>query len=301
MVSFIYRFLEIDHPMSELDQMLKVLERARLATEKKTANRNAVAEASPSYDMTRNTITKSHALSRAYYRFGLVEKRCMEALISKLHPLRSDNNLQEIELTALEYSKTYSVAKNLAYRDIAHAVEALMHRVIKADRPSGKKGKFEMTLMSFAEYKDDEGKIACAFNSLIVPHLIGLQEQFSSYPLKKTIHFSSTYTWRFYEVMVSWAQSKKKTDGRFMGWIDRQSVDELRDMLGVPNSYKWSDFQKQVLNVVQTELEEKANIFVTFDRIKTSRKITHLSIKFIEGDQLTIDLKGGKPPKKHTK
>ena len=279
--------------MSELDQMLKVLERARLAAEKKTANRNAVAEASASYDMTRNTITQSHALSRAYYRFGLVEKRCMEALISQLHPLRSDNTLQEIELTAVEYSKTYSTAKNVAYRDITHAVEALMHRVIKTDRLNGNKGTREMTLMSFAEYNDDDETITCGFNSLLVPHLIGLKEQFSRYPLKKTINFSSAYTWRFYEVMMGWAQSKKKTDGRFMGWIDRQSVDELRDMLGVPNSYKWSDFQKQVLNVMQTELEEKANIFVTFDRIKTSRKITHLTIKFIEGDQLTIDLKGG--------
>lgn len=273
--------------MSELDQLLNVLEQARVASEKKNANTNVLVEASPDYDITRNTITKSHALSRAYYRLGLVEKRCMEALISKLHPLRSDNDWQEIELTALEYSKAYNVAQNIAYRDIAHAVEVLMRRVISADRINGKKGKVEMTVMSFAEYKDDEGKISCAFNHRIVPYLIGLREKFSSYPLNKAVNFSSSYTWRFYEILVSWAQPSKKTGGRFMGWIDRQSVEELREMLGVPTSYKWSDFQKQVLEVAQTELQEKANIVITFERLKTSRKITHLTIKFIEGDHLS--------------
>ena len=49
--------------MSELDQLLNVLEQARVASEKKNANTNVLVEASPDYDITRNTITKSHALS----------------------------------------------------------------------------------------------------------------------------------------------------------------------------------------------------------------------------------------------
>lgn len=276
--------------MSELDQMMRMLDRARLNAEAKTANSNKQADVDPFHDLVDNTVTKSHALNRAYYRFGLVEKRCMEAMISKLHPLRSDNDLQEIELSALEYSKAFNVTEKTAYRDIANAVEALMHRVIRADRPNGKKGRYEMTVMSFAEYKDDEGKIACAFNPLIVPHLIGLREKFSSYPLKKAVDFQSSYTWRFYEILVSWAQPRAKTNGAFMGWIDRQSVEELREMLGVPDSYTWGRFQKVVLDTVQAEFRDKANIFISFDRVKTSRKITHLNIKFIEGDQQKLPL-----------
>lgn len=280
--------------MSDLEKMMRSLERARLNVEARTSNSNKQADDSLLHDVAGNTITKSHALNRAYYRFGLVEKRCMEALISKLHPLRNDNDLQELELSALEYSKAFNVSEKLAYRDIASAVGALMHRVISADRPNGKKGKYEMTVMSFAEYKDDEGKISCAFNNRIVPHLIGLREKFSSYPLKTAVNFSSSYTWRFYEVLVSWAQPKKKTGGCFMGWIDRQSVDELREMLGVPKSYKWSDFETRVLNVAQTELKEKANIFVSFQRLKTSRRITHLNIKFIENEQQPLPLEAVK-------
>lgn len=281
-------FFFLVSPMPELDQMMRMLDRARLNTEARTANVNVQADANPEHDVADNSVTKSHALSRAYYRFGLVEKRCMEALISKLHPLRSDNNLQEIELSALEYSKAFDISRPMAYRDIARAIDNLIGTVIRVDL--GKKI-IKLSLMTKAEYVESNGRITCEFNPHIVPHLIGLREKFSSYPLKKAVSFSSSYTWRFYEILVSWAQPKQKTDGRFMGWIDRQSVEELREMLGVPDSYTWNVFEKRVLKVAQAELKEKANMFITFERVKTSRKITHLNIKFIEDDQLQIQLK----------
>ena len=274
------------------------LDRIRLNIEAKTANSNAIADADESHDVADNSVTKSHALSRAYYRFGLVEKRCMEALISKLHPLRSDNQYQEIELSAIEYSRAYGVSEKIAYRDLANAVDTMMHRVITTDRAENKKGKRVFTLMSAAEYKTDEGKISCEFNHHIIPHLIGMRERFSSYPLRKAVDFSSSYTWRFYEVLVSWAQPRSVSGGRFVGWIDRQSVEELREMLGVPNSYNWGQFKKRVLDTMKLELMQKANIYFEFKEVKTSRKITHLNIKFMEDDQQQLPLSGGDTAKK---
>ena len=280
----------------DLEQMLKTLEQIQKKTEARTKNTNLVADADPLHDITQNTITKSHALSRAYYRFGLVEKRVMEALISKLNPLRSDN-AQFLELSALEYAKAYNVPANVAYRDLANAVYDLMRKVITADRPNGKSGKIEFTVMAKAEYMDDQGLIECVFNPLIVPYLLKLSNKFSSYPLRNVADFSSSYTWRFYELLVSWAQPKEHTNGLLIGWINNQSVDELREMLGVPDSYKWIHFDK-MLETVKVELCEKAGIAVFFERIKTSRKITHLNIKFVESDQTILPLKGGNP-KKH--
>lgn len=286
---------------TDLAQMLKTLEQAQRNQEARTKNGNTDAEADPLYELADNSVTKSHALTRAYYRFGLVEKRCMEALISKLHPLRGDNNIQEIELTALGYAKAYNVSSKVAYRDLSNAVHNLMRGVITADRHDGKAGRVEFTVMAKAEYKDDEGKIVCAFNPYILPYLLKLSGKFSSYPLRHAADFSSSYTWRFYEILVSWAQPKEHHNGLLIGWISKQSVDELREMMGVPKSYTWKNFNQQVLEVVQTELREKLNIAVFFERIKTGRKITHLNIKFIESDQTTLPLEGGEPPKKTRK
>ena len=114
-----------DEWMSELDRILKSIEKARLASEKKTQNTNALAESDPLHEIVDNTVTKSHALSRAYYRFGIVEKRCMEALISKLNPLRGDNS-QEIELLATEYAAAFPDAGKHAYEHLEKAGDALV-------------------------------------------------------------------------------------------------------------------------------------------------------------------------------
>ena len=218
----------------------------------------------------------------------------MESLISKLHPLRSDN-LQDIELLATDYAKAFPDTGKHAYEHLASAIDALLNRVIIIHEKPGKVRK--IPLMSEAIYEEKSGKITASFNPKIVPHLIGMRERFSSYPLKQAVNFSSSYTWRFYELLVSWAQPKKETNGAFMGWIDKQSVEELRQMMGVPESYTWGMFEQRVLELAMTELKEKAHIAVYLERIKTSRKITHLNIKFIEDEQIPMPLVGGETAK----
>ena len=284
--------------MTDLEQMLASLERSRTMQQARGKNGNIDADSNPLHDLTENTVTKSHALSRAYYRLSLVEKRCMEALISKLHPLRTDNQLQHIELRATEYANAFPDVGKHAYEQLATAGDALVNRVITVENPKEGIERDKLTLMARVRYQPKQGKIICTFNPLVVPHLIGLREKFSSYPLKRAVDFQSSYTWRFYEILVSWSQPRQETRGLFAGWIKRQSVDELREMLGVPNSYKWDNFQKQVLDVVIPEIREKANIAIFVERIKTGRKITHLNISFIEDDQMKMELEGGKKSKK---
>lgn len=257
------------------DDLSVTLQKLKQNIEKKTVNHNQ-----ENTNLSVNTVTKSHALSRAYYRFNIVEKRCMEAMISKLHPLRGDNP-QNLELRATDYAKAFGVPEKIAYRDLANATHNLMRRVITTSRTNGKKGKIELALMRRAEYMEDEGRIVCMFNDDVVPHLIGLREKFSSYPLKRAVNFSSSYTWRMYELLVSWAQPKEQTNGVFAGWF-KVETQELRSMLGVPKSYSWGMLQKQVFDLATQELQEKSNIHLIIDRQKTGRKITHLNISFIE-------------------
>lgn len=277
--------------MSKYDKSLdRALKNIGTVISNRTGNSNTLADADPLHEISDNSVSKSNALTRAYYRFGLVEKRCMEALISKLNPLRSDNP-QEIELLATEYAKAFPDVGKHAYEHLQSAGDALVNRVITVKTPDARVPYVKIPLMAIVQYQPKQGKIICEFNSKIIPHLIGFRENFTSYPLKKAIDFSSSYTWRFYEILASWVD-KKKTGGVFAGWIKRQNVDELRDMLGVPESYKWNMFEQRILNVVQTELWEKSNIAVRFTRHKTSRKITSLDIEFIEDEQQQLPLGG---------
>lgn len=275
-------------------ELQAIIARAQQNNEKKTKNNNILAADDPRHTLTENSVTKSNALARAYYRLSLVEKRCMESLLSKLHPLRTDNQLQHIELCAREYAEAFPDVGKHAYEHLTKAGDALVERVIMVESPAAGVARDKLTLMVRVRYQPQEGRIICSFNPLVIPHLIGLRDKFTKYPLKHAVDFSSTYTWRFYEILVSWAQPASKSGGRLMGWINKQSVEELRKMLGVPKSYTWGMFQKQVLNVVTSELRGKAEIAIFIERSKTGRKITHLNIRFIEGEQIPLKLENQK-------
>ena len=105
------------------------LARIKKSIEANQANKNKVGEANR--DLVDNTVTKSNALSRAYYRFSIGEKRVMEALISRLHPMRLDNDLQDIELTAVDYAKAYGLDSSNSYSELSKAVDGLITKIIQ--------------------------------------------------------------------------------------------------------------------------------------------------------------------------
>ena len=256
----------------------KRLDKMRVLMEAKEAEQHKQIADDPRHEIIENTVTKSNALARANYRFDIVEKRIMEALVSKLDSrVLNERGLQDVEIRAVEYAKTFDVPVNIAYRDLAKATARLVRTVITVRE---EKGNHEYNLMSDAYYKESEGAISCCFSPKIAPHLIGLRKQFASYPLAQAVDFKSSYTWRLFEIMVSWAQDKKQTGGILTGWFTL-SVEDLRQQLGMPDTYQWVHIS-DTLDKATKELQEKARIHTKIERIKTSRKITHLRFEFIE-------------------
>jgi hypothetical protein len=62
--------------------------RALALAEKSAQNNHSKIADDGRHQLDENTVTKSNALARPYYRFGLVEKRVMESSISMLNPLQ---------------------------------------------------------------------------------------------------------------------------------------------------------------------------------------------------------------------
>lgn len=254
--------------------------------EKRTGKPNKAAD-DERHELTENKVTKSNALCRAYYRYPIVPKRCMEALISMLDPRAANTEqLQFLELKATDYAKAYGVDEKLAYRDIESAATVLMGKVLNVDEDGNR---VDYTLMSRVAYLKSEGKIVATFNPLVAKHLVGLRERFASYPLTKSVNFKSTYSWRLYELMVSWAQDPKLTGGIMAGWFTVE-VDSLREMLGFPKSQNFSTFKSRVIERSQAELLKETNVHLSAEYIKTGRKITHIKFEFIEDEQQQLPL-----------
>jgi plasmid replication initiation protein len=252
------------------------IEQLRKKAESKTQNKNKDQE----NDIRENSVTKSNALVRSYYNLSLNEKRLMESLISKLDPRRSDNNgwdeKNQIEIKAIEFSNLFNMDKKIAYSQIKTATKKLLKQVITVDEDNE-----AFPLMAKAKYHDHEGRVTAQFNPWLIPHLQLLKGHFTSYPLKHAAEFTSGYTWRLYEILMSWRRPKEETGGVIAGWINIK-VDEIRKQLSVPNTYNYNMFNSQVLLHAKEEIQNKAGILIEIERTKTGRKITDLRIEFIE-------------------
>jgi len=244
-------------------------------------------QADSRHELVENVVTKSNALCRAYYRFNLVEKRVMESIISQLDSrLFNQYQTQDVELKAIDYAKAFGVTEKSAYRELEGALDALLHRVITIEQGNRVT---KRPLMFKADYYKGEGRLVASFHPELISHLIGLREKFASYPLLEAVEFKSSYTWRFYELMVSWAQDKKHTGGLLAGWFTVE-VSEFRKMMGFPESMNFGMMRERVIERSQKELREVANIHLGAEYIKKGRKITHIKFQFLEDEQKKLDL-----------
>lgn len=103
--------------------------------------------------------------------------------------------------------------------------------------------------------------------SYILNDFIG---NFTQFELENFVNLKSFYSKNMFKILKQWETVKEKTF----------SVNELRDLLGVPISYNNSKFNEKVLKPILTELPE---FFINFkmDKIKTGRVIK--SYKFTWG------------------
>ena len=270
--------------MNQAKDLIARLEKLRANHEKKALKTQLEVARDPRHKIEENSVVKSNRLARAYYRFDIVEKRIMEAMISKLDSLLANKEqMQDIRLEASEYANAFGVKLHKAYEEMAGAVHRLMRTVITIRESDDVKR--EYTLMAEAVYHKGEGHITATFNPKIVKHLVNLREHFLSYKLKQTVSFKSSYTWRLFEIMMSW----KKSDRPVAGWFT-VSVEELKEMLGAPKKYRYKDLRVWAIDKAIEEIDRELNIKVWYEPIKRGRRVEMLRFNFMEDEQQRLDL-----------
>ena len=277
---------------SSLDQQLERVGEARKAKaiEKAHKHPNSNLVASVTRDHSNNTVVKSNDLARAFYKVNLNEKRLMELLISRIHPQRADNDFQTIEVSAQLFSETFGIGRNNAFRFLVQAAHGLQDAHIRLET-NGIGDRFSLIGRVFDN--PQKATVTCSIMPWVVPHLVGLKGRFTQYTLKHGAEFKVASTWRIFELLISWANSKNPLIGTKL-----LSVDDFREQLKTPKSYPFSMFKRRILVVAQNELKELLNINLNIEYIKTSRKVTDLKFTYNEIAQKQLPLEGGDTKRK---
>jgi plasmid replication initiation protein len=121
--------------------------------------------------------------------------------------------------------------------------------------------------MDSCEYREGDAYIEARFNDSMKPFLLQLKKRFTMYEAGHFLPLNSTYSMRIYELL-------KMREGIS---ILRISVEELRDILGVGDSYSsFSQLKYHVIGKAQEEIKEKTDIYFTYDVERKGRNAERL-------------------------
>jgi len=229
-----------------------------------------------------NQVSITNLAARAAQGFTLREKRLFMAGLSKLDPRKkkSDLTLKErtFKVTAAEYAELSQITEEKnAYRDLLSACEKLRTRHLryKIATPMGYKERV-FNWVGGLTYHHGEGWVEFSLTEEIMPHVCELSKHFTKYRLRQTSELRSIYSWRLLELLTSHndANDEAKLQVRVLSLVD------LRSGLEIPDSYKYDDIKRQVIEHAVNELVKKDHWGIQWRPIKKGRAVTAIEFTF---------------------
>jgi len=217
-------------------------------------------------------IKKPENLVKARFKLSPLAIKFLSTIIANLR--RSDEIDEEYVLRVSDFKELTGQKTKRIYELIEESLEDLLKNPLKI--PLNKEEtKFLMTnWVSSAVY--DAGQVSFLIDKRLKPFLIEVKEKFLKYRLENILSLRSTYSIRLYEILKDWLELYSRYGNKAEKIV---KVDELREILEIPKSYRYNNIKIQILEKAKAELAKHTDILFDYDELKTGRKVTHL--KFI--------------------
>ena len=230
------------------------------------------------------SVVKDNALINASYNLEIVEQRLiLLAIVEARESSRGINANDPLTVHAESYINQFGVARQTAYQSLKDACDDLFARQFSYQEIN-KRGNTENVKsrwVSEVRYIDAEATVKLVFAPIVVPLITRLEEHFTSYEIHQIAKLKSKYATRLYEILIAW---------RSTGKVPMISLDEIREKLGVSdNKYTaMCDFKNNVLELAINQINQYADIKVSYEQKKAGRKIIGFSFKFKQKKSASI-------------
>lgn len=229
--------------------------------------------------MNKALVVKSNRIIEASYRITLNEQRLILCCISQIDS-RPECEHQRIttsdtsfEVSALDFSNLTGVAKHTAYEALQDASSRLFERAVTIDNPlpNNPNAKLKTRWVSSVLYMPDTGRVSIKFASDMIPYLVQLHGNFTSYRLADIGLLESGYAVRLFEMLMQY-----KTQGWF-----RIELSAFKNALQLEQSYERLDnLKRKVVDIAVGQINTHTNYHVSYDQRKAGRVVTHLVFNF---------------------
>lgn len=234
-------------------------------------------------------VSMSNRLVRASHALKLVEKRLIAAAIAKVDSRKGNaihahlSKFQKLRITAQEFAETFGIDERNAYSELKAATDDLFNRYFTLTDYSKDKKHQRYTKYRWidaAKYAEGEGFVELSFTAHVYPHLHMLKREYTTYRLKNAASLRSVYSWRMFELAKSWLEHCTKSNKPV-----QLTLDQLRDTLETPESYKWKDIRVRAIEPAIKEIANKDYLEITYKPYKNGRSVAGIHLFVKENDQ----------------
>lgn len=232
-------------------------------------------------ELRNKTVTKANELiQKSRFSLSLLQQKIVLYLISQISPYDDDFKIYEFSIQEFcrvcgideSSGKNYSALKE-AIKEVADKSLWIM---IDED---------EETLLRWIEkpyINKKDGVIKIRLDNDMMPFLLQLKQNFTSYELIWTLHFKSKYTIRLYELVKSIHFHDLEPYERVY------SLDELKKLLGAETYKTYQTFKERVLKRAVQEINEYSDKNLSYEIIKSGRSVS--KIKFSIASKATFEV-----------
>lgn len=217
----------------------------------------------------RNIVKQDYQLINAKYKLSTAEIRFVMVALTQLE--NEDTEFTEYEIKVSELEEKLQAEQNETR--LKQFAKKLLSKPLEVPTEDG----FILAnWFADIEYIKGQAKFRVSFSKKLKPYLLDLKKRYVSYNLKNILPLTSSYSVRIYQMLKEYEKLK----------IRYIKVDELMDILQVPNSYKiYNRFKEKVLQVAEKELAEHTDICFTFEEEKEGRKVDRLILRIYPNKQ----------------
>ena len=236
-------------------------------------------------------VTMTNALTRAGHGLTLAEKRLVMAAVSKLDSRRvlKPGEVPTTRITAAEYAEIAECSMPTAYEALQDASKQLYQRSITFYEPAHKRGRkaleptrVTMRWVGQVHYQKGEGWVELYWWPKLLPHLTGIQKQFTTYQLQQASALRSVYSWRLLELLTRF-----KSSG-----VAEYSVEDFAASMDATEKQRadFNNIKRRMIEPAVKELTEKDGWLIQWEAVKAGRKVKAVRFNFMRNPQKSLDL-----------
>ena len=218
-------------------------------------------------------VVKSNTIiQKARYDLNLQELKIMSYCFSMIKP--NDTIEQEYVFSIQEYCKVCGIdfKSGWNYKEFKATLKGLRDKSFWITNPDGS----ETTVgwLGKVTINRGSGKIKIKFDEDMQQYIMGLFENFTQYELLSTLPMRSQYSIRIYELLKSYAWTKKHTF----------DIDELKKQLVAEHYINFKDFRKKVIEIAVREINEYTDLNISYEPIKKGVKVIQITFYIKQKD-----------------